>query len=697
MNTILLEYFNKALDMEEAGYPEQALVLMEKLINTFPDYEEELYLEKAKMKFRNGNDKEALMEFIGLYERYGKKEIYDLIMEGYYIPNKEGLNTTFQNNMELLKAYPHYRNCDAEETVQFLPVWQDEEHIVCVNLKEKTFAVSDRKKKDFQPLNNVVVILINELWMEEILKCEENHRIERPFMDMNVPLYLVFDRIYWELVLQLYNLKELIEKERMVFLVGRNSLKCYLREEMVLLPKRMYINNESDYEEFQIIIGDIASEIERKTIENIDKAKKYYDAQSDVWIKNNNCKVKILFITCRFTTVLQYHIRDSMEAARRLGCETKLLIEPDGIHRISEAYMLSCITDFQPDIIFCIDHFRYEYSNIPDKVVWVTWIQDHLPYILDRETPLKLKERDFVMNHFITWDRIKSIGYPDSRTMDAPVVANETVYKPYNLTEEEENRYGADICMVCHASDAEDYIEELLCALNNTADDEVRAIVKQLLYDYCNLVRKEEIIFYTKEEMYNFINEYTKKFYNLILNEQFVSFLAENTYIDLNQRVYRQAIADWLIEAGYKNIKLWGNGWLKNPKYQPYAMGAAENGEVLSKILQSTKIVLGNNFNVTGAARAWESMLSGTFYMSNYVPIEIDAVDIRKIMVENENLIFFYNKHDLINKVGYYLIHEEERKQIAQKGRQVALENQTFGAVMDKMLKFVRNSIEKEK
>ena len=99
-----------------------------------------------------------------------------------------------------------------------------------------------------------------------------------------------------------------------------------------------------------------------------------------------------------------------------------------------------------------------------------------------------------------------------------------------------------------------------------------------------------------------------------------------------NQRLFRTTVVDWLIEAGYTNLKLWGNGWLKDPKYSKYAMGPAENGETLSKIYQASKINIGNNIMTTSAARAWECMLSGGFYMSNFIPPDADVTDIRKIL-----------------------------------------------------------------
>jgi spore maturation protein CgeB len=129
-----------------------------------------------------------------------------------------------------------------------------------------------------------------------------------------------------------------------------------------------------------------------------------------------------------------------------------------------------------------------------------------------------------------------------------------------------------------------------------------------------------------------------------------------------NCKVFRQVLVDWVLDAGVTNVKLWGSGWQTEEKYKKYAMGPAKNGETLSKIYQASKIVLGNNVLTTAAARAWEAMQSGAFYMSNYIPEESDCVDIRKIIDVDKDVIMFYDRDDLIRKLHYYLEHEDERK-----------------------------------
>lgn len=685
----MLKYLEKMLEYEENGCVEEAILLGNKLLDAFPDRKAEVLLELAKLEFRNGYEKEALVGLIKAYELSEDEEIYSLILEAYYVPNQEMLSGIYEKNIGRLKSYPHYRNEYGEELPEYIPVWHDEEILVCADTSSKQFAMCTRQRKEVLSERNQSVMMVNEMWIDDILLCEEKSRIDPPFMDMNIPLYLVYDREYWLLFLQLYDLEQLITMERVVFLVGRQSVWQYFRESMVVFPQ-IYIDN-SNQTVYRRIVQDIRFAIGKEVSEYINGVENYYRNNADKIIESvKTGKPIILFWTCRFTTVLQYQTRDSMQAARRLGCDTKLLIEPDGIHRIQLFDMVKCLNDFKPDIIFCIDHFRFEKTEIPEEIVYVTWIQDPLSLICDENTPSKLIKRDFILSHYLKLKEVTGVDYPRSKTMDAPCVANQFIYKPYHLSEEEKEKYGADICMVCHASDVEECIEDILGIFSEV--ESTKQVIKDMLYDYRNLVIGQGVSLHTKEEMEIFIDEYTRRFYSLRFSSQLIAFLSERLFLDLNQRIYRQAIADWLIEAGYRNIKLWGNGWLKSPKYKEYAMGPAQNGEVLSKILQSTKIVLGNNVSITGTSRAWESMLSGAFYMSNFVPPEVDYVDIRTILNEKD-FVMFYDKQDLLNKVEYYLSHESERKQMAERGYQAALEKMTSDALMKRMLEFLKNSL----
>lgn len=683
-----LTYLNKALDLEETGYATEALLLMDKLRSVFPEQQDFIFLEHAKMKFRNSYEKDALLDFLVLYERTQAEELFQLILQAYVAPDQE---TVFQKNQRLMKGYPHFYNYNRDKDATVIPIWRDEEIIICANLETKQFATTEHKEDTYEFAPDTAIMVVNELWMDRILYFEMHSRMKLQFLDKQLPMYLVFDQIYWELFAGLYDLHALVETRRIVFLVGRDSVCQYLKGEMVIVPQKIYASQKDEEKAYHNVIENVKAYILRKWQDSEKKVKTHYEGNHHKIDKSiAEKRPRILFLSNRFTTVLQYHTKDCMEAAKRLGCKTDLLIEADGIHRILGKDIFSHIAQFQPDIIWDLDDFRFFYPFIPQEIVWITWIQDPANFIMDPETPLKLTDRDFALNHFTTWKKFKAVGYNEKVLIDAPIPANSWIYKPYALTHEEKEQYTCDICFVCHASDAEQHIQEIMSVL----PIELHKAVRTIYENYQGYVYETGDLFYEEDLFVEYIRESMQRQFNSILSDYALQYLSHDMYQWFNQRVFRQALVDWILDAGFTNIKLWGNGWKNSPKYEKYAMGPAQNGETLSKIYQASKIVVGNNVQTTSAARAWETMLSGGFYMSNYIPPESDVTDIRKIIEADKDVVMFYNREDLIQKIHYYLEHEEARQEMIERGRKVALEKMTFDKLMERTLSEVARRLE---
>ncbi len=690
MDIILVEYLSKMLELEERGYVGEAIILADKICEAFLADREIILLEKGKLEFRNGYERDALIDLIKAYEIEHNDEIYQLILEAYYSPNKLEMETIYLNNQEMLKEYPYYRNDEIEEEQYLFPIWQDDELLICMDTKLKTFGMCKRIQKESYPKKNYVLALVNELWMDEILLCEDAASFEGKILDLDSPMYLIYDKEYWMLFVQLYDLYQLIVKKRIVFLIDEQSCRNYFYKDMIWIPD-CFIYNRFQCK-YEAIFLDIIKGIIIQNRKNYDEMIDFYKRNKDEIIKRIKVGTpKILFITSRFTTIVQYHTRDCIQAVERLGCRTKLLIEQDNIGLVSERDVIKYILEFKPDIVFSIDHLRVERTYVPDEVVWICWVQDPMLTIMSKETPKKLASRDIIMNHFITWKKFKEVGYDERYLIEAPIPANSYVYKPYKLTDKEYEEYGCEICLVCHASDADEYIYE---QIKDIPDGEFKNELEAIYKGYQVYVYETGNFFYTEEEFVEYIKGSFRQHLNIILDDIRLKYIASDMYNCFNQRVFRVTLVDWILEAGFTNIKLWGNGWKTNSKYEKYAMGPAKNGEILSKIYQASKIVIGNNIMTTSAARAWESMLSGAFYMSNYIPPQSDATDIRKIVKIDEELIMFYDKKDLLQKIDYYLLHEEERQKMIEIGRKVALERMTFDTLMKRVLKEIPDRLE---
>lgn len=70
--------------------------------------------------------------------------------------------------------------------------------------------------------------------------------------------------------------------------------------------------------------------------------------------------------------------------------------------------------------------------------------------------------------------------------------------------------------------------------------------------------------------------------------------------------------------------------------------------------------------------RAFDIMGAGGFLITNYQEDYMDFFD------ENKDFVIYYDYEDLLDKVSYYLKHDDERQQIAQNGRKKVAEQHTY-------------------
>lgn len=130
-----------------------------------------------------------------------------------------------------------------------------------------------------------------------------------------------------------------------------------------------------------------------------------------------------------------------------------------------------------------------------------------------------------------------------------------------------------------------------------------------------------------------------------------------------------------LVNLSEFNIKVWGDilpniGLIR--KLRPFYYGEAY-GEKMVKIFNGAKIVLNfqpKDMTYGGNMRTFEIPGCGAFQLA-------DKVDVRWFS-SNEEIVIFTNINDLRAKIRYYLDHEQERKDIAEKGFQRAYKQHRY-------------------
>jgi len=143
---------------------------------------------------------------------------------------------------------------------------------------------------------------------------------------------------------------------------------------------------------------------------------------------------------------------------------------------------------------------------------------------------------------------------------------------------------------------------------------------------------------------------------------------ADIVFIGSYYEKYRGDILEKLCKRGY-NIKVYGNRWQRYKgkclRERNCLMFKPAEGDEYRRVMNSSKIALGLLAKVIPEQhthRTFEIPACGTFMLHERTP---EAMSFFKEGVEAE---YFGSFEELVEKIDYYLTHEEERKKIAEAG-----------------------------
>lgn len=463
--------------------------------------------------------------------------------------------------------------------------------------------------------------------------------------------------------------------------------------------------------------------------------------------------LNILGITSRYTTFLQYSMRDWLAAFERLGHRTKLVIESADHEMTGAVAFAEACADFSPDLIVVIDHFRKELGGLPENVPVAMWVQDALPNLFNPAAGAAQGPRDYSLG-FGRLRMVREFGYPQSRYMSAVVGLDEARFAPRELSPQEQERFGGEVAFVSHASQPADQIiaEEVRRLGSGDAARLLGAIYEQLRGVYAAGGAVTEPI-----ELQRMIDRAAADLRVGIPPAQMPALL------DLfNQRVnnalFRHQSLLWLAEMGV-DLRIWGRGWEKHPQLGCFARGVAENAAQLPCIYQASKI----NMQVTphGAVhqRLMEGIAAGGFFLIRNVPgddverefqaiwqwcrsanitsdddlkrlappevqshisrlVELQKQDpfevgsfysqleaseddgyIRSastVFATDYDAVAYRTKSELTAKVTHFLNSADERRERAKSMRQVVLDRFTYTATTKRLLKFIADDLAKQ-
>lgn len=322
--------------------------------------------------------------------------------------------------------------------------------------------------------------------------------------------------------------------------------------------------------------------------------------------------LRIMGLTSRHTTFLQYSMRDCLESLESLGHETRLVIEPADHLVLDPSVVLQAQADFEPDVVLLLSRMRYEMTAlIHEAIPSVTWDQDALPWVFDEKRNPKLAWNDFLMG-FSAATAAKRFGWPEERLLACPMAGGASAYDGGELSEKELEPYRCDVSYVSHASATPS--EEANHAEQWLPDGPLRELFRHTLAMVLsawesggpfpgNLIIKT----YDATDELNLHLDYNDIAKVLVALGR------------VGDRAFRHVallwVSDWAQRTN-RRFNIWGNGWDKHPSLSIHACGATQNGNELRRVYQASTI----NLQLMGYGflhqRALDGLMASGFFMS---------------------------------------------------------------------------------
>jgi len=340
--------------------------------------------------------------------------------------------------------------------------------------------------------------------------------------------------------------------------------------------------------------------------------------------------LRVLATTSARTTFLQYSVRDALRALEALGCEYVLLKEEYPHEVISPQRYYDAILDFEPDLMFVLDHLRAGFGAVlPKNLPLLTWDQDQLPHVFTRDNIDAIAPIDFVAGY--SKRRCLELGADPSQLLYCDVPTCPEQFSQAPLTDAELERYGCDMSYVSHASQtpAAFHDEER----KQYSDPQIRRLLDDLFERLPPLIRQHDGPHYALLEtvLLEAMDHCQIHHLDADLHKHLVRWYLWR----LGDRLFRHDALAWAArwaEQGGHRLRIYGNGWEDHPTLSKFASGPAENGRELFCVYRASTI----NLQLMPAGfihqRALDGIAAGAFFLARKAPFDLRGRQIRTLV-----------------------------------------------------------------
>ncbi|MCG3127204.1 MAG: hypothetical protein CHACPFDD_02062 [Phycisphaerae bacterium] len=449
------------------------------------------------------------------------------------------------------------------------------------------------------------------------------------FLTYSAPVCIVEPSLLaWAVVLHLHEWSALFEQPRLTIAAGAEAMRVF-RATLEDVERRLPVvisggprwpdgADERAIEQ----AANAARESRSATLRGLAAAaiQRYAGVDERAWARrfaragDSEPPLRILGITSRFTTVLQYTMRDLLAALATAGATTDLFIEADDHAHFSPISLLRRIDRFRPDLIITIDHLRREFAEaIPPSVPSLCWIQDHLPHLFSRDAGAGVGPLEYVCGYgHLTL--LTQFGYPSDRFYPC-----DTPTDPRQLLDERETPsdlepYRCDVMFVTHAPEFDspaarhEHHRAALSPADRRVFDAAYETLRAALaspdfggeYDEEHLLTQAEAACGAPAS-----NADLRADMQRVLGRIADQTLREDAIL---------GAARWADATG-GSFFLYGNGWDGRPALARFARGPIQHGPALGRAYRAARINLHAGCNYALHRRVLDGLCAGAFFL----------------------------------------------------------------------------------
>lgn len=420
-----------------------------------------------------------------------------------------------------------------------------------------------------------------------------------------------------------------IEQRRVQWYAGEDWQKQYegVMERDLMLPRAgVIVQQSTDRESITPAVQKISKVMDERQVKLREAAHHHYaglDAEElatrfeaqpfEGQIKDR--KPRVLLMTSRFTTVLQYATKGVAAGFESLGWQSLTLIEPTPYHQISKLTLSEAVARFQPDLVFQIDHLRHEHENIfAPQLPFACWIQDHLAHLTKIEAGKQVKQRDFVLS-FATPLFIDTYKYPARQCIDMPMML--TSPRSQNPARQD------DVPDLVYVSNVSQQPSELIEKVVRCTAEQWKPLARNASRELIARYEQGQSL-PSHHDVRLLLDEVIAGHGHAQPDDGALRRLIEDLWNPLNSALYRQQALRWVVAAAREmklSVGLYGLGWETNPEFAALAKGVIQNGEPLAALTRSAKINLNLEPYVCFThQRLLDGLVAGGFYLVRHHP-----------------------------------------------------------------------------